>query len=230
MTVSKKKRESQPWFRRLYLPAYRLSDAARYAEAHPNTVASWHYRGTPVLPGHERGKPLSYRQLIEDAFVSFFRRMGVKMGRIREARDYVAQIFAAEFPFAEYTFKTEGMHVLMEFNEFTPDSAFDQVIVADSDGQLAWESMLDDKFALFDYEYEIALRWHPAGRDSKVIVDPRISFGAPTVDGLPTWAIKGRHLAGESIKEIMEDFDIAEKAIFDALKFEKVELDELAAA
>lgn len=230
MTISTIDRSKEPWFRRLYLPSYRVGDAARYANTHPNTVAAWHYRGTPVLPGHERGKPLSYLELVEMAFVAFFRRMGVKMNRIREARDYVAQNFSAEYPFAEYMFKTEGMYVLMDFQQFAPDSAFDQVIVADAQGQLAWEHLLGDKFAEFDYEYEIALRWHPAGRESRVVIDPRISFGAPAVNGLPTWAIKGRYIAGEEIDEIVEDFGLSRRAVSDALKFEGVKIKELAEA
>ena len=153
---------SQPWFRRLYVPSYRVTDAARYCDTHTNTVAAWHYREDALLPGHERRKPLSYLELVEVAFVAFFRRMEISMPRIRKARDYVAQTFTAEYPFAEYSFMTEGMHVLLDYNQFDPNPAFDSLIVADRHGQMGWSKLLGDKFAEFDYEYELALRWHPA--------------------------------------------------------------------
>jgi uncharacterized protein (DUF433 family) len=211
-----------PWLRRLYLPAYHVSDAARYAGTHPNTVASWHYRDSPLLPGHEHRRPLSYLELVEVAFVAFFRRLHIPMWRIRRARDYVAQNFTAQYPLAQYRFKTEGMHILMEYNQFDPDPNIDRIIVADQWGQLAWTDLLEKKFAEFDYEYELALRWHPAGRESLVIIDPRVSFGAPVVEGLPTWVLKGRWNAGESIKEILEEFGISQKAAVDALHFENI--------
>ena len=93
-----------PFRRRLYLPAYRVSDAARYAGTSPQTVAYWHYRGGrlgPTLPNKERRKPLSYMELIEVAFVAFFRNVGVSLQRIRRAREYVAQTFNVEYPFVE---------------------------------------------------------------------------------------------------------------------------------
>ncbi len=220
--------EAASWFRRLYLPAYRVTDVARYAQTHPNTVASWHYRGAPVLPGHEKGRPLNYFELVEVAFVSFFRAQGVPMPRIRRARDYVAQSFNVEFPLARYQFKTEGMHILMAYNQFDPDPNLERIIVADRFGQLAWADMIEQKFATFDYEYELALRWHPAGRQSLVIIDPRVSFGAPVVEGLPTWVVKGRYSAEETIEEIMDDFGITRKAVLDALQFEGIELKEAA--
>jgi len=78
-----------------------------------------------VLPGRERGKPLNYLELVEVAFVAFFRSSGFPMRRIRAARDYVAKTFAVEFPLAEYQFKTEGMYILMDYNQFDPDPSVD---------------------------------------------------------------------------------------------------------
>ncbi len=216
--------ELQPWYRRLFLSSYRVSEAAVYTGAAANTIANWHYRGRPVLPGRERGKPLNYLELVEVAFVAFFRSTGFSMRRIRSARDYVSKAFAVEFPLAEYQFKTEGMYILMDYNQFDPDPNVDQIIVADKSGQLAWTSLLGDKFAEFDYEFELAMRWYPAGRDSLVVVDPRVSFGAPVVHGLPTWVVKGRWNAGESVEEISEDFTIPEEAVKDALAFERIDI------
>ena len=82
---------------------------------------------------------------------------------------------------------------------------------------------MGDRFAEFDYEHEIVIRWHLAGRASQVMIDPRIAFGAPTVSGLPTWVILGRYNVGETIPEIAEDFEICESDIRDALAFEGVE-------
>ena len=213
---------AEPWVRRLYLPAYRVSEAARYVGVHPSAVSAWHYRGSPVLPGRNKGKPLSYMELIEVAFVAFFRQLKVSMNRIRAARDYVAKNIEREYPFASLQFKTDGFHILMEHHQFDPSAKWDRLVVADAYGQLAWEEMMGKRFAEFDYEDEIVVRWHLAGRDSQVLIDPRIAFGAPAVYGLPAYVIRGRYSAGETIEEIVEDFEICESAIRDALAFEGV--------
>ncbi|MCH8088728.1 MAG: DUF433 domain-containing protein [Chloroflexi bacterium] len=167
-------------------------------------------------------------ELIETAFVAFFRNMGVSLHRLRKARGYIAQTFGFEFPFAEYKFMTEGVHVLMDYAWFEQEAEFKELIVADAGGQLGWSHMLSEKFAEFDYEdvgkLRLAMRWHPASRQSPVIIDPRIAFGAPTVKGLPTWVVKGRWDAGESLEEIVEDFDVQEKDVRHALDFEGISL------
>jgi uncharacterized protein (DUF433 family) len=59
------------------------------------------------------------------------------------------------------------------------------------------------------------------------MIDPRVSFGAPMVKGIPTWAILGRWDAGESPTEIAKDFGIRKAAVVDALSFEGVDDDRL---
>lgn len=224
MTSLVAERETTPWYDRLFLPAYGVGNAARYAGAHPQTVAAWHYRRNPVLPGHQPKQSLSYLELVEVAFVAFFRRAGVSLQRIRRAREYVAETFSSAHPFAEYRFKTEGCHVLMDHFRIDVNSVPKGIIVADAAGQLAWDDLLGDRFAEFDYELDLAVTWHPAGRDSAVKIDHRIAFGKPIADGIPTSAIKGRWAAGESLEEIEEDFGIPQQAIKDALIFERVEV------
>src|SRR6185295_17622426 len=88
--------------------------------------------------------------------------------------------------------------------------------------QLEWESVIG-RLREFEYEKEgIVLRWHVAGVHSPIIIDPRISFGAPSIKGTPTWVILGRWNAGESDTDIAEDFGIKKEEVKEALKFEKV--------
>ena len=58
------------------------------------------------------------------------------------------------------------------------------------------------------------------GDTSQVVIDPRISFGAPTAAGIPTQVIAGRYEAGETPNDIASDFAISEVAVWDALHFE----------
>ena len=178
------------------------------------------------MPGRTRRQDLSYLELIEVAFVATFRGLGVSLQRIRRARDYAAQVLKSEYPFAEYSWLTEGHQVLLDLRAVEGDASAGRLVAADSDGQDAWKEVVSDRFHQFDYDNEIALIWHPASRGSPVVIDPRVSFGAPCVKGVPTWALKGRWDAGESVPDILEDFGLSEDEIRYALLFEGVDPDD----
>ena len=195
----------EPWRRRLYLPAYRIAAAARYAETSPQTVSRWHHgsgAGAAGMPEREARAALSYLQLIEVAVVAAFRRKGVSLKAVRVARKYAAQMFEKEYPFAEVEFARVGRELLLDLGDVLPDRE-KGTVVASQWGQRAWDEFLPE----FDYgEDGLAARWFVRGRDCPVLIDPRLSFGAPTVRGVPTWAIRGRRDAGETIDEIVEEF------------------------
>lgn len=225
MTTLTSVRGSEPWKRRLYLPAYQVRDAARYSGISSQTVAYWHYRGGqlgPALPGRESRQPLSYLQLVEVAFVATFRILGVTLQRIRRARAYAAQVLNSEHPFAEYRWFTEGHHLMLNLADLDGTTEIGRLVVGDQAGQIAWAQMVGDRFAQFDYEDGLALVWWVRGRQMPITIDPRIAFGAPTIGGIPTWALRGRWRAGESVVDIQEDFNLAEEDIRHALRFEDI--------
>jgi uncharacterized protein (DUF433 family) len=158
--------------------------------------------------------------LIEVAVVAAFRKAGVQMRHIRAARAYAARELKSEYPFAEYRFKENGKRLFLDSGQVDlPDNT---VLQADQYGQLAWESVIG-RLKEFDYEDAgIVLRWHLTGPGSPIVIDPRISFGTPTVKGTPTWIIRGRYDAGETDGDIAEDFGIDKGEVQEALKFEGV--------
>lgn len=226
-TRPQKTPQPPPWKRRLYLPTYTVRDSARYADSNIRTVTYWHYGGGslgPALPGKQHRKPLSYLQLIEVAFVATFRHLGVSLQNIRKTREYASQHLNSEYPFAQYSWQTEGTNLLLELREVEKTAELGRLIVGNRWGQTTWKPMVAERFKQFDYEEELALIWHLKGRECPVTIDPRIAFGAPTVKGLPTWVLKGRWLAGESFDEIEEDFSLESEFIKYALDFEGVSM------
>lgn len=215
---------AEPWRRRLYLPNYQVLEAARYANLSARTVVDWHKDGgRKTLSAREKRAALSYLQLIEVAVVAAFRKAGVSLKQIKAAREFVAKRLESEYPFAEYSFKTDGKSLFMDYEQVDGAKGRGKLLRPDRNGQLAWNIIIG---RLKEFEYErkgIVVRWHLAGPKSSVIIDPRIAFGAPTVRGTPTWVIKGRWDAGEEIDEIANDFGLKEQEIRDALKFEGID-------
>lgn len=195
----------------------------------PRTVSSWHYgyklsehRRSPQVfaKDRERGRPLSYLELVEVAFVGRFREMGMPRKSIRVAHDYLSKLWQVEYPFAQLRLKTEGYEILADFDES------ESYVSASRAGQLLWAELIESRVREFQYELDMALQWHPRGEDVPVIVDPRISFGSPVLEGsgVSTWIIRERHEAGEEHDDIADDFGISRGDIHVALEFEGIEL------
>jgi len=201
------------WRSRLELPNYEVREAAKYADVHSATVARWHKNTT--LGAREPHTKLSYLQLIELAVAAACKEAGMKLADIRAARAYFAGAFKTEHPFATVQLMTDGVDLAAK--------AGAELLIGNKSGQLAWNSIIGERFKEFEYEGGLATRWHVAGVASDVIIDPRVRFGAPSVAGVPTWAVKGRWEAGESLQDIADDFTLLEAQVAAALKFEGVD-------
>ncbi len=162
-------------------------------------------------------------QLIEIAVVAAFRKAGISLKNIRAARDYIAVKLKSEFPFAEYDFKTNGRTILMDYAQVDKKAGKGKLLDATRQGQLVWEEIVAARLKEFEYDKALALRWHVAGRGEPIIIDPRVSFGAPNIKGVPTWIIKGRWDSGEAINDIAEDFKLSKKLVTDGLRFEGID-------
>jgi len=208
-----------PWLRRLTLPTYQIGEAAAYAGIAAQTVASWHKIEAELLKEREARSALSYYQLIEVAVVAAFRKAGVPMKNIRAAREYAQNELKSEYPFAQYRFKENAKHLYLDAQQVAGVKD-GHVLQTDQGGQLEWASIIG-RLKEFEYESDVALKWHVAGQGSPIIIDPRVSFGAPAVHGIPTWIIRGRFDAGESDSDIAEDFGLKPDEVKKALKFEE---------
>ena len=231
--------EDAPWLDRLRLPAYRVSDAARYADIHHNTIYAWERTASPDAPRRAPRAPLSYLELIEIAFVAFFKDIGIPLRRIRDAHDKIAGDLETVYPFTSPWFKTERLYyrLLIEQSErdltewaaevvpIEPDEIHSseptaRVVLQEVNGRYSQDEWVAEWFSRFDYEHEVAVRWRLRGDTSQVVIDPRISFGAPAAAGISTQVIAGRYEAGETPNDIASDFAISEAAVWDALYFE----------
>lgn len=216
------------WRERIALPAYRVSEAASYAGISPQQVAYWEKSGgaDKALTGRADRAGISYLQLIEISVVASMRKCGVALTKIRDARSYFARKLNLDFPFAQAKFKTDGAEVLQDIEGQDGKVLKDKLLSASANGQMVWTEMLQGRFQQFDYsENGLVVRFYPKDEDRRVVIDPALSFGAPSVAGTPTWVIKRRWASGENISDIADDFDLEPEDIVSALKFEGLEVD-----
>lgn len=217
--------------RRLYLPAYTTQEAAHLAGTTAQTVTRWCVgytargrRHPSVVTPKPPWQPLSYLELVEVAFVGTCRDLLMPLQRIRKAHEYLAKVFSEEYPFATLRLKADGRHILKAFEQAEEEPM--SMVVTDQAGQLVWAPQIETRLEQFDWDYGLALPWFPRGKDIRILLDPRISFGAPIVEagGVATAVLRERYEGGETVPEIADDFVIASQDVLTALRFEGLEL------
>jgi len=142
--------------------------------------------------------------------------------KIRDARTYFSRVLNSDTPFATQDFETDGVDILQEMGTPGGETISDKLLVANSNGQLAWAEFLGDQFLEFQYGDGIVISWQVNGPESEIVIDPKLSFGAPTIRGIMTRAIKNEWVTGSTLELIAEDFDIPIEVVREALRFEGI--------
>jgi uncharacterized protein (DUF433 family) len=165
----------------------------------------------------EQGAAVSFLQLAEIVVVGRVRHRRVKLERLRRAHSFARERFGLEYPFASLRLKTDGIHVLHQFEESEPGPS----LVLDLYGQLTLPEPVVKVIETFDFEQELAARWFPLGKDVPIVIDPCYGAGRPTIPNrrLTIETIHKRWLAGQSFQFIAEDFDLEPVVVEDALRY-----------
>jgi uncharacterized protein (DUF433 family) len=224
----------EQWLRWLTLPTYSFKRASHVMRVHPNTVRWWFYRqrgeargrAQGLVPAHRKGDPLSYYELVEAAFVSAFRKAGVKPRAIRAARKYLVRHFGTNHPFSTVDLQTDGVRIFHDLEGEVPGLEGLVKVEASMQGQERVIDPISDLLYQFDYDQvlELTVRWFPRGKEVPIVVDPRIRFGDATLfgTGVSTWAIWERHQGGESVDDLADDYEISPALIERAIEFERL--------
>ena len=143
------------------------------------------------------------------------------MQKVRKALDYLYDR-TVQHPLAQHQFETDGANLFV--------SEFGALINATQSGQLALRVLLEAHLKRIERdEAGLAFRLYPfVLRDNLdepflVQIDPWIAFGKPTLvgTGIPTEVISDRFHAGESITELISDYDRSPKEIEAAIRYER---------
>lgn len=139
------------------------------------------------------------------------------MVTIREARKELANRFNTQYPFALGGLLCSGRKLLKELGNGV-------LLELGSKGQTAFENIIEPFCARLDFDEatSLARRFHPLGKNSPIVVDPRHAFGKPVVDGtnVTTEAIMSLVRGGESFIDIADAFEISLEDVKAARAFE----------
>lgn len=216
--------------------AYTITQAARLAETSPQNVSRW-LRGYSYADHHmaplfgevravreENAPPrLSFLQLSELVIASRIRnsKSRISLDKIREAHEFARTRWGIEYPFASLKLSLLGGEIIHEF-ETQKDGARSAIAIS-SGGTWVLPPMVEQAIALFEYDEEdgLAVRWFPAGRDSRLVVDPRVAAGRPVIQGtlVTIDGIKARFKAGQDMAFIAHELSISRRDVENAVRF-----------
>jgi len=221
------------------IPAYSSFEAAHYLRIPENTVRNWAFGysyGTRAgRAGHTRpliktAEPrehlFSFVNLLELHVISALRRAHkVQMVKIRRAIEYLEAALRSPHPLIAEEMGTDGTDIFV--------TKYGSLINASRDGQLAMKALLQAHLKRIERdEHGVAIRLFPFTRRRDVeatadvprliAIDPTIAFGRPVIAGsrVPTSEVAERFQAGESPRDIAEDFGRTEEEIWEAIRCE----------
>lgn len=208
---------------------YTVSMAARLVAAQKSKVRSWveGYASSHAQPIIQRELPkvggktvLGFLDLIETAFIRHFTALGYSPQTIRKVADKLRQKHSVDHPFAMgKRFRADGKSIFEE--------------IVDEDGERALVNVMSDQFmivpaiepSLFDqilYVDDIARKWTPLPNTPRVIIDPLVAFGKPTLRerGIPTELLYHDFLLVGDAEEVADEYRIDTKDVEEAVAFE----------
>jgi uncharacterized protein (DUF433 family) len=174
----------------LGLGIYSLEDLRTYLayyadDASTGTLAlTWLTEALNPVPGHVARRPdYAFSDLISLFVVRELRRLGVRMGKIRQAEKHMRKTTGLERPFVHREVMTDGRDVWI-----VGDEPHQVEAASGPRGQQASRIALAAYLKSVQYTDNVAATWIPADH---VLVSPHVQFGEPVVQGtrVPTAAV-----------------------------------------
>jgi uncharacterized protein (DUF433 family) len=165
---------------------------------------------------------LSFRDLIEARWVSFFRDQHVSWSEIRDVASREGREMGVSHPFS-----TGRFAAVASSGEPRPRSLIAELLPGRMREVLTDQLLLDRVMAPFirqlEYRDNKLLRWFPLHGSRRVVVDPAVRFGRPVVaSGVPTEILWRNHqFGGASYRAVARWWDVPEAEVKDAVRWER---------
>lgn len=215
------------------LPAYPLTEAARYVRLAPATLRSW-VVGRPydtragkgffrplIRPADKGALVLSFNNLIEAHVLRALRtEHGVSIKDVRSALSFAEKELQIEQLLLREELRTSAGELFLD--------RYGELVNLSRSGQLAIRKLLDVFLSRVDWETSFPIRLYPfvSGEITShrpVVIDPAVAFGRPILvrASIGTATIAERIDAGESVQDVAADYDLTPEEIEEAVLYER---------
>ena len=203
------------------VPAYGVSEAARFTRVRRDTLARWARGPDPLVSPLRPGGSLSFNNLVEAHVLRALRSVhGARMENVRSALSYAEEQLGISRLLLSDELLTSGGELFLQ--------QLDQLINLSRSGQLALRTLLKDCLNRVERDDQrLPFRLYPvlprqSANARAISINPRISFGRPVLagSGVSTRALVDRIDADEEIAAIAHDYALDESQIHDAVLYE----------
>ena len=177
-------------------PSYAVAEAGRLVGLTAGRVSRW-LRGyeysygdavpgqPPVLQGSgTESSYASFLDLVDLLFVKRFLDHGLSLQKVRRALDEARQVLGTNH-FARQTFFTDGGSIFLRLQKEAHKGRGEAILELMSGGQWVIAPVIRELARQIEFGSPegLASRWYPLGRNRPVVLDPMVSFGAPSIAG-----------------------------------------------
>jgi uncharacterized protein (DUF433 family) len=197
---------------------YTVSEAARILRMPPTTLRWWLEGKSghkPVIRSEPTGSGnVTWGEFIEAGFLREYRHHRVSLQRLRRFIDALRSAADVPYPLShKKPLVLDRDLVVVAQREAGLDGT--PVIYESRAGWFIFAAAVEQYVERIDFAptgEPWAMRLHPAGRRSPVVIDPDYGSGAPTVRGIRTEALAELLAAGDIAEDIAADYslDVAE--------------------
>ncbi|MFI0842608.1 hypothetical protein [Mesorhizobium sp. IMUNJ 23232] len=161
---------------------------------------------------------LGFRDLMELRTADAFMQAGVSAIMIRRAIVEAQKFIDEERPLSTTRFVTDGRSIFLEIADQTGDAKLLDLFKQ----QYAFKRIVESSLKGVDFEGIAPIRWWPAGKNQKIVVDPERSFGQPieSDSGVPTAALAAAVAAEGSAEAAARIWQVPVQAVARAVRFE----------
>jgi uncharacterized protein (DUF433 family) len=208
---------------------YTEAGAARLLRVAPATLHYWLEGGSrgaktykPVIREVATGaRSVTWAEFVEAGLLRQYRRAhNVPMIELRNFIESLRQSLGVAYPLAHARPYVSGRDLVLRAQTEAKLSA-DFALVAQVSGQYILSPPADQFFERVTWDGDVAARWRPdEHKDSPVIVDPDVRFGAPSVGGISTEILRELARSGEDEDELAVIYGLTVAQVQWALSYE----------
>lgn len=174
------------------------------------------------LPDIDSERALSFLNLVELKLIGEFRHLGLPLQYIRRVVDVLEDSYNWRHPLACRRLLTDGHSIFAEIDERGEFACIE--VAGRRPGHVVLEEVVRPFFKDIEFydETDMARRWFPAGVDGRIVIDPAVALGEPTIAdyGVPTALLAEMLAAGESPAAISEWYELPADDVIRAGRFE----------
>lgn len=209
-----------------------VREAARQLRIPASTLQHWleggKRRGTwypPVLREQPVGtSEVTWGEVVEARYLRAYRDRNVSLQQLRPVITALRREFGVPDPLAHFKpFVGSGRRLLLTVQEDAHVPEALRMVYEATSGQLILDRRVEEFLERVDFAESgdrEAVRFFPAGRQSPVVMDPRVSSGTATVRGIRTEVLAEQADSGAAVEEIAEDFGLHAGVVKAAIAYE----------